>query len=201
MIIYELFMSKYKYYFRKPKSAIVKDVLKWLAIAGAVSIAATSPYFSLNIIRGFQKSRKYGKSKIRGTFYKLKKQGYIDIQQKNHQIFISLTEEGKKKAGRFQIDSLEIKKPKKWDGMWRLVIFDIPQLRNVQRNAFRGKLIELGFMPLQKSIWICPYQCKDEIGLLRDFFGLSEKEIRLITAKNIENDSYFRKIFKLNYSP
>jgi len=92
---------------------------------------------------------------------------------------------------------LEIKKPKKWDGMWRLVIFDIPQLRNAQRNAFRGKLIELGFVPLQKSIWICPYQCGDEMALLRDFFELSEKEIRLITAKNIENDSYFRKIFRL----
>ena len=191
-------MSKYKYYFRKPKSAIVSDVFKWLAIAGAVSIAATSPYFALNILKGFNKSGKYEKEKVCDAFYKLKKQGYISIQQKNHQIYISLTKEGKKKAGRFQIDSLAIKKPKKWDSMWRLVIFDIPQLKNVQRNAFRGKLIELGFMLLQKSIWIYPYQCKDEIGLLRDFFGLTEKEIRLITAKNIENDSYFRKIFKLN---
>lgn len=190
-------MSQYKYYFRKPKSAIVKDVLSWLAIGGATCIAATSPYFVLNIIKGFGKSRKYQKEKVCDTFYKLKKQGYIDIQQRNHQIFISLTNKGKKKAGRFQIDSLKIKKPKKWDGMWRLVIFDIPHLRSVQRNAFRGKLIELGFVPLQKSIWICPYPCKDEIALLRDFFGLSEKEIRLVTAKNIENDSHLRRIFKL----
>ena len=191
-------MSQYKYYFRKPKSAIVKDVLKWLAITGAVSIAATSPYFALNILKGFNKARKYEKEKVCSTFYRLKQQGYINIQSKNHQLYISLTPEGKKKAGRFQIDSLTIKKPKKWDGLWRLVIFDIPQLKSVQRNVFRGKLRELGFMPLQKSIWICPYDCKDEIALLRDFLGLSEKEIRLITAKNIENDSYLRKVFKLN---
>lgn len=189
-------MSQYKYYFRKPKSAIVKDVLKWLAVAGAVSVAATSPYFTVNIVKGFSDGRKYPKEKVRDTFYRLKKGGYINIQQRNHQMFISLTGEGKKKAGRFQIDSLEIKKPKKWDGLWRLVIFDIPQLKRVQRNVFRGKLIELGFKPLQKSIWICPYDCKDEIGLLRDFFGLSEKEIRLITAKDIENDFHFREIFK-----
>ena len=192
-------MGKYKYYFRKPKSVIVVDILKWLAVAGAGSIAPTSPHFGLNILKMFSGGRKYDRRKVCNTFYRLKKRGCINIQQKNHQIYISLTEEGRKKAGRFQIDSLEIKKPKKWDGMWRLVIFDIPQLKSVQRNAFRGKLIELGFMPLQKSIWICPHQCKDEIGLLRDFFGLSEKEIRLITAKDIENDSYLRKVFKLIY--
>ena len=190
-------MSKYKYYFRKPKSVIAVDIVKWLAVAGAVSVAATSPYFAINILKGFNKGKKYEKEKICGAFYRLKKQGCINIQQKNHQIYISLTAEGKKKAGRFQIDSLEIKKQKKWDGMWRLVIFDIPQLKNVQRNAFRGKLIDLGFTLLQKSIWICPYRCNDEIGLLRDFFGLSEKEIRLIVAQNIGNDSYFRKVFKI----
>jgi len=191
-------MSKYKYYFRKPKSAIVKDILNWLAIAGAVSIAATSPYFVLNLMKGFKKGKNYGKRKVYDAFYKLKKQGYINIQQKNHQIYITLTKEGKEKAGRFQINSLEIKKPQKWDGIWRLVIFDIPQLRSLQRNAFRGKLKELGFLPLQKSVWVCPYQCKDEIELLRDFFGLSEREVRLIIASNIENDIYLRKIFKLN---
>lgn len=190
-------MSQYKYYFRKPKTAIAKDILDWLLIAGAVSIAATSPYFVWNIMKGFQKAKQYGNKKTYDTFYKLRKQGYIDIQQKNHQIFISLTKKGRAKAGRFQIDSLKIKKPRVWDKLWRLVIFDIPQLKSLQRNAFRGKLIELGFVPLQKSIWIYPYECDDEIKLLRDFFGFSEKEVRLIVAQNIENDSYLRKIFKL----
>jgi len=190
-------MSQYKYYFRKPKSAIVADILKWLVVAGAVSIAAASPYFALNIMKGFSGGEKYKKRKVCDAFYKLKQHGYINIRQSNHQLYISLTEEGRKKAGRFQIDSLKIKKSKKWDHLWRLVIFDIPQLKSVQRNVFRGKLRELGFIPLQKSIWICPYECKDEIGLLRDFFGLSEKEIRLVTAQSIENDSYLQKVFKL----
>src|SRR3989338_7873159 len=106
-------MSKYKYYFRKPKSAIAVDILKWLAVAGAVSIAATSPYFALNILKGFSGGRKYERKKVCNAFYRLRKQGCINIQQKNHQIYISLTGEGRKKAGRFQIDSMKIKKPKK----------------------------------------------------------------------------------------
>ncbi len=100
-------------------------------------------------------------------------------------------------AGRFQIDSLKINKPKDWDKKWRIVIFDIAQLKSLQRNAFRGKLKELGFYPLQKSVWIHPYKCKDEIELLCEFFGLGKKEIRLITAENIEDDRYLREIFKI----
>jgi len=113
-------MSKYKYYFRKPKSVIAVDIVKWLAVAGAVSVAATSPYFAINILKGFNKGKKYEKEKICGAFYRLKKQGCINIQQKNHQIHISLTAEGKKKAGRFQIDSLEIKKQKTSDGIFKI---------------------------------------------------------------------------------
>ncbi|MFH1093900.1 MAG: hypothetical protein V1739_07085 [Candidatus Omnitrophota bacterium] len=190
-------MGQYKYYFRKPKSEIVKDVLNWLAISGAVCIAAGSPYFVQNFLKNFKNKNKYQNKKIHDTFYQLRKNGCIQIDRKNHQISISLTEKGKKKAGRFQIDSLKIKKPQKWDGKWRIVIFDIAQIENLKRNAFRGKLEELGFKCVQKSVWVYPYQCEDEIKLLRDFFGLNKKDIRLITAESIEDDISLRKIFNL----
>ena len=35
---------------------------------------------------------------------------------------IILTKDGEKKALRFKIDEMEIKKPPKWDGEWRIVI-------------------------------------------------------------------------------
>lgn len=191
-------LKKYKYYFAKPRSEIVKDVLSWLAIAGAIYIAASSPYFIRNLLSNYKKWRKYPRKKVRDTFYNLKKQGLIKIKKKNHQIYISLTKEGKKKAGIFQIDSLKIKRPKKWDGKWRLVIFDISQLKKFYREAFRGKLKELGFYPLQKSVWVYPFDCQAEIELLREFFGLSEKEIRLAVAEGIGDDSKLKKFFKLN---
>lgn len=185
-------MSQYKYYFKKPRSEIVKDVFKWLATSGAVCIAAASPYFAVNLLKGFGQESKYKKKNVYDVFYRLKKEGCIKVERRGHQVFISLTKEGKKKAGRFQIDSLKINKPKKWDKKWRIVIFDIAQLKKMQRNAFREKIKELGFHSLQKSVLACPYECKDEIGLLRDFFGLGKNEIRLITAENIEDDSHLR---------
>jgi DNA-binding transcriptional regulator PaaX len=190
-------VSRYKYYFRKPKSEITKDILGWIVVVGVVAVAATSPYFLVNIIRHFKNKKKYKRKKVYDAFYNLRRQGWIDIKERNHQIYISLTKRGKKMAGRFQIDNLKINKPKKWDKKWRIVIFDIAQLKSLQRNAFRGKLKELGFYPLQKSVWIHPYRCDEEIVLLREFFGLGKKEIRLITAENIEDDNLLREIFRL----
>lgn len=190
-------IRKYKYYFKKPRSEIVKDILYWLFVSGAVLIAATSPFFLTNLLKGYKKWRKYPKKKVSDTFYNLKRQGLIEIQIKSQQIYISLTEKGKEKAGWLQIDALKIKKPKRWDGKWRIVIFDISQLKKLYREAFRGKLKELGFYPLQKSVWVYPFDCQAEIELLRDFFGLSEREIRLIVAENIGNDKNLRKFFKV----
>jgi len=193
-------MTKYKYYLRKPKSEIIKDVLLTLATTGMICVAATSPYFGVNIIREikrWRKYKKYKKRKITDAFKRLQKQGCLDIEIVKNQIYIHLTKEGKKLAGWMQIDALRIKRPKRWDGKWRLVIFDISQVKKFYREVFRGKLKELGFYLLQKSVWLYPFDCRDEIELLREFFSLSEKEMRLITCEDIGEDSWLRKFFSI----
>lgn len=188
---------KYKYYFKKPKSEIVKDILKWLATVGLIYIAASSPYFTVNLMRNFKKWQKYKKRNVYETFRRLKKQGCIRIEKRNRQFYIRLTEKGKKIAGWLQIDELKIKRSKKWDGKWRILIFDISQMKKIYRELLRGKLKELGFYLLQKSVWIQAFDCRDEIEVLRNFFGLNHKEIRLIIAENIGPDDHLREFFKI----
>lgn len=190
-------LRKYKYYFKKPKSEIAKDILTGLLVAGVICIAATSPYFIRSLLKNNKKWNKYSKKKVYDTFYNFKRRGLIEIKKEGGQIYISLSKEGKKKAGILQINNLKIRKPKKWDGKWRIVIFDIVQLKKIYREALRGKLKELGFHPLQKSVWVHPFDCRAEIELLKDFFGLSEKELRLIIAEDIGKDDELRQFFKL----
>jgi len=191
-------MTKYKYYLRKPRSEIIKDILLVLATGGLICLAATSPYFGVNLIRGISRWKKYKPRKLTDAFKRLQKRGCIEIEVIRNQIYIRLTKEGRKLAGWMQIDALRIKRPKKWDGNWRLVIFDISQMKKSHREALRGKLKQLGFYPLQKSVWIHPFECRDEIELLRDFFGLSEKEMRLIVARDIGKDDWLKEHFKLS---
>jgi hypothetical protein len=181
-----------------------KVVLRGLLIAGGIAIACTSPYFVTKILPKIVRYARYeykNKRKKEKCFYNaffyLKKNGYIRIDNKNGQIYISLTEEGRKKAGKYQIDDLKIKKSKKWDGKWRIMIFDIKDKQKIKREALRGKIKELELFQLQKSVWIYPYDFNKELGLLRSFFGLNKKEMQFILASSIEYDDEAKNYFGL----
>ena len=108
---------------------------------------------------------------------------------------IVLTEKGKIKTLRYKFSEMKIKNDI-WDGKWRMVIFDIPEKIRRGRNALRWKIKELGFHELQKSVFIFPYECKDEIEFIVEYFGL-KKYVRYGILNFIDNDIHLRKIFDL----
>ena len=85
-------------------------------------------------------------------------------------VTIVLSDKGKKRALMYHIEQMGIKEPPRWDGKWRLVLFDIPERKRALRDALRIKLKYLGFKELQHSVHILPYPCKDEIDFLVEFF-------------------------------
>ena len=175
-----------------------KEILKYLLAAGILTIAASSPYFPLYVIKSISRRRsKKDKQKTKNAFAYLKRKGWIDVRRSGHDIEIRLTREGKERVGKYQIDDLFIPRPRKWDHRWRIVTFDIPIKSSFVRNVFRRKLKELGFYSLQKSVWIHPFECQEEITLLRDFLGVDTKQIRVIEAVRIEDDRFLRDAFQL----
>lgn len=57
---------------------------------------------------------------------------------------------------------------KPWDGVWRMVIYDLPCQLNYKRNQLRDKLVELGFGCYQKSVYVTPL---DIMGELKDYLA------------------------------
>jgi phenylacetic acid degradation operon negative regulatory protein len=57
---------------------------------------------------------------------------------------------------------------RRWDGRWRLVLFDVPEDRSAARNKLRQYLQSRGFGFLQNSVWITPDPVKGERSLLAD---------------------------------
>jgi phenylacetic acid degradation operon negative regulatory protein len=45
---------------------------------------------------------------------------------------------------------------RRWDGKWRMVLFDVPQSRASDRARLRRSLADRGFGYLQDSVWITP---------------------------------------------
>lgn len=111
-------------------------------------------------------------------------------------VTIVLSDDGKRRALTYRVDEMEIPKPDRWDGQWRLVIFDIPESRKKAREALRFHLERLGFYPLQKSAFVHPHECKNEIDFLIELYDV-RPFVRQITAFHIDNELHLRSFFKL----
>lgn len=185
-------------YLTRPKGKIVKDILYWIAVAGIITIAATSPYFVRDLLRVWQRRKRYKQRSIETAFHRLRKEGFIAVGRKGHNYFVALTGKGKKKAGMVQLDSLRITPPRQWDHKWRFLMFDIKHTQRWKRDILRSFLRRLGLIQFQKSVWIHPYDCKKEVTLLQGLIGLTSNEIKLITTADIgEDDTYLQKRFRL----
>lgn len=95
----------------------------------------------------------------------------FDIKGKD--TYLVITEYGKANLRKFEFDDMIMQgKPKRWDGKWRLIIFDIPEVKKKERESFRNKLNHLGFHAVQKSVFVYPYDCLDEIDFLANFLDI-----------------------------
>ena len=143
-----------------------KFILMSLAVGGIVFAGALIPAL-FSITRGGEFRKRYSKKHLQNAIGTLKHRKLIEIiQEKNGKTKVILTNKGEKRVREFCFDELKIKKSKKWDKKWRVLIFDIPtkpKIYNKAREALRNKIKKIGFLQLQKSIWVCPYECEDEI--------------------------------------
>ncbi|OGZ69896.1 MAG: hypothetical protein A3F47_01135 [Candidatus Staskawiczbacteria bacterium RIFCSPHIGHO2_12_FULL_38_11] len=107
-----------------------------------------------------------------------------------------LSDKGKLKALTYHFSEIKIKK-QDWDKKWRVVFFDIPEKYRWGRDALRRKLKELGFYELQKSVFVFPYHCEDEIDFIIEYYGI-RKHVRYGVFDYIDNDLHLKENFKLN---
>ena len=91
---------------------------------------------------------------------------------------------------------LSLTKFKRWDEKWHIIAFDIPEKHKPARNALTAKMKELGLIAFQKSLWIYPYYCKDEIDFVAEVFNVG-KYVHYIVVASITNDKLLRNKFNL----
>ncbi|MEK7104321.1 MAG: hypothetical protein AAB842_02890 [Patescibacteria group bacterium] len=181
-------------------SKISLDILKIVGITGLVIIAATSPYFVPNLIKVLSKrnnrfGKSYSKKETEQAMQNLKRSRLVIFKEKDGKFSVEMTEKGKRVLKEIDISELKNKKPARWDGLWRIVIFDIPENKKYGRKALRNKMKEVGFYQLQKSVWVFPYKCEKEVGLLVEVFDINSF-VNLITASKIKDDEKLKKYFK-----
>lgn len=185
--------------FYKPKT-----LFQWLIFLSATCIGLSSPMGTKNFFRELNKYldeklknklEPFSRKELSNAIYYLKNRKLINIEEKNGKITIYLTEKGKKRKLQYDIKNIEILKPKIWDKNWRFLMFDIPENKKIAREILRKKIKELGFVQFQKSVWIYPYPCENEIDFITEYFSVSSHLI-LLTVK-VKNDQPLRAYFNL----
>src|SRR3990167_9161260 len=73
---------------------------------------------------------------------------------------LRLTPKGQDRFHLLQARESAMTRPRRWDKRWRVLIFDIPEYRKGLRDKIRHTLDGIGFVRLQDSVWIYPYDCE-----------------------------------------
>jgi len=193
--------GRVKYYFKKPKGTIAKDLLTWLALAGVVLVATSSPYFLRQLLRGWKQGQHYKTRSKEGAFYRMRNAGLLVVERKSSTYRVSLTEKGRKQVGWLQLDALKVKSPKQWRRSWYFLLFDIAQAERWKRDVLRSFLERLGFCLFQKSVWVHAHDCRPELEVLKEFLDLTAREIKLVVVADAslarEDSQKLQQYFKL----
>ncbi|MBI2450797.1 MAG: CRISPR-associated endonuclease Cas2 [Parcubacteria group bacterium] len=170
-----------------------------LLLGSGLTLSLTSrPDIYFKIIKETAKEwKKINQRNLKEAIKRLYQSKLLDYKNnKDGTVKLILNDNGKKRVLEYNLDQLKIKKPLKWDNLWRLVIFDIPESKKRGRNALALKLKELGFYPLQKSVFIYPYECRDEINFIVEIFDLAPY-VRFLRVKNIDIELDLKRYFGL----
>ena len=157
---------------------------------------AHSPIRQIRVLKQMTKEwRSINRSELIRNLRELYDYSYISWEEKADGVCeIVITKKGISHVKFLDLENLTIDKPHKWDGKWRIVFFDIPEKKRKARNALREKLRDLGFCEMQKSVFVLPYECQDEINFVVNVFNI-KPYVQYAEMTNPTNELKLRRIF------
>ncbi|MBI4990909.1 hypothetical protein HZB96_02330 [Candidatus Gottesmanbacteria bacterium] len=197
--------EKAKVFFQRPfenrenksGSLQVRDILKVLAAAAGIGMIFIFPGAAPVLGSLILGKKSYNRWQVKRMLSRLENQKYIGVEYlPDGRVKVKITRNGLEKALTYELESMQIKRPKRWDGKWRVVTFDIPNKYKRVRDIFRMRLRQLGLYQFQESVYASPYPCFNEIEFLREIYGVAVT-VRYLLVEKIEDDSFLRSYFEL----
>ncbi len=166
-------------------------ILESVKIAGVLGVALVAP----NVISGLAKlgviaSSRAGETTQR-SYKRMVASGHLSFDGRH----LRITRKGETEIARL-LGKASVQKARRWDGKWRVLMFDVPEYRKSMRDRIRRTVQGIGFIRLQDSVWIYPYDCEDLVTLLKADFKIG-KDVLYMVVDSLEGDSWLRAAFKL----
>lgn len=182
---------------RKRIGTTQKKVL--VLLLGGLALGLTrSPRQYFRIVREMKKEwRNINRRSLENSIRLLYASQLVETKSgPNNTLTLVLSREGERRALSYDLEHIRIDRPKQWDKKWRIVIFDIPERKKIVRESVRMHLRQMGFIELQHSVWVLPFDCQKEIEYVSEFY-FARKFIRFIVAESIDNELHLKQRFNL----
>lgn len=177
------------------KGRFADYLLKALAIGGVVTLSVVAPEIMVVMTRDWRK-KKWSRRKVKQSLTYLSRSKIISYRENEKgEIKVKLLEKGREKIKSLRLGQ-KIERPKRWDGKWRLVVFDVPEKKKEARDFFRFQLKQLGFIRLANSVYIHPFPCEKEVEFLRQSLGI-RPDVRFLLVNDFEGIGKIKEKFGL----
>src|SRR3989344_1021605 len=157
------------------KKLVQRAILGSLAVGGVLAMDAVAPN-SLQLLGllGLGNKRRIFRSSIYRSRDALLDKKYIEFIETTDGKKLRITRLGKGYLKELEGKRYVFNRPKKWDGKFRMLSFDIKETRRKTRDQLRFALKQIGFYQLQKSVWVFPYDCEELVTLLKADFKIGK---------------------------
>ena len=177
------------------RGELVRDLLKMIGAGVIVGAAAVAAPNTLQLLQYLEPKNRSQRQKIWSAIKYLERHGDIKVHTAGDSDYVELTRQGKLRLQSDAIWELQLEAPRRWDRKWRMVMFDFPS-GAVKRHEFRAKLEDFGFQMYQRSVFIYPHECREEVFALAKWLELKEY-IRYVVATEIHDMRHFVRSFDL----
>lgn len=176
---------------------VKQALLAAIAISGVVLVAAVAPNLPVALSKLSSMKRARLRYQYKTALGRLVAQGYVVFEKRDGRQYARITEEGSRELLLEQEKAKLVQgRKRRWDGRWRVIIFDVPERRRKTRDQLRQTMQEIGFVRLQDSVWVFPYDCEDFVALLKAELKVGAAVLYMI-VEYIENDKHLRAHFNL----
>lgn len=181
------------------KNIVVTSIVLTTLVAG-MAITPNFPIVMAALMKLIEKEEKgpVSKAKVKRVLKDLEKKKILKIEEKKGEAVVYIKNLFHASVVRYSLKTLlDLKlKEKKWGGKWILVIFDVPENQRNKRDYLRKFLKRVGFYAYQKSVYIFPYECEEEVSLIKKIVE-GGKYIKYIVADKIDDEKGAKRHFQI----
>ncbi len=134
---------------------------------------------------------------LRRTIERMEKQDLVELVDHHGEQLVRITKAGRHKILNMALVSLGPQKPKVWNRHFTLVSFDLPEYLAGKRKHLASYLKAWNFYPLQKSVYLHAYPCRDELDMLCEHLAIRQY-VWICTVVDTSHPHLLRGFFDLS---